>query len=114
MNEQKQAVPQAPTAEEVMELARSALLSAHGNLRGVAPLTAERCAKAVIAIDSLTQAAPQAEWQMPAARDVLAFIKRTPLVASLLYDLNLLPEQIDNARDWGYMVTVCNHMDAAR
>jgi hypothetical protein len=54
-----------------------------------------------------------ATWVMPRDPELTKFINATPLVLSLLYDINLLPEQIDNARHWAYMVAVCEHMRAA-
>jgi hypothetical protein len=56
------------------------------------------------------------DWQLPTGEDVphlLKFINSTPLVMSLLYDLNLLPECVQNDRQWAYMVTVCEHMQQA-
>lgn len=43
------------------------------------------------------------------AREVL----KRPLVQSLLYDINLLPEQITKKRHWFYMLAVLGHMDQA-
>jgi len=63
-------------------------------------------------------AAPSAEgarepdWNVNA--EVYAFINATPLVASLLYDLNLLPEcVVKESPEWGRMITVCGHMHSA-
>jgi Lar family restriction alleviation protein len=53
------------------------------------------------------------EWKMPQDQKLMQFINSTPLVMSLLYDINLLPEQIDNGRRWYYMVAVCEHMERA-
>jgi hypothetical protein len=53
------------------------------------------------------------QWQMPEAKELFTFINSAPLVQSLLYDINLLPEQIHNARHWNYMVAVCSHMHRA-
>ena len=37
-------------------------------------------------------------------------ISEHPLIASLLYDIDLLPEQIRDARRYGYMLAVIDHM----
>lgn len=39
---------------------------------------------------------------------------RQPVVQSLLYDINLLPEQITSEKHWFYMLAVLMHFDAAR
>lgn len=53
------------------------------------------------------------EFEMPVDRELFAFISGTPLVASLLYDINLLPEQITKPHHWDYMLAVCGHMKEA-
>lgn len=45
----------------------------------------------------------------PEAWDLL----KQPVVLSLLYDINLLPEQITTGKDWFYMLSVLSHMDHA-
>lgn len=40
-------------------------------------------------------------------------ILKRPIVQSLLYDLNLLPEQITQGKHWFYMRSVIAHMDQA-
>lgn len=57
--------------------------------------------------------APAVAWVKPAAPELMAYINRTPLVQSLLYDINLLPEQIEDSRRWAYMAAVCEHMKVA-
>lgn len=43
-------------------------------------------------------------------------INRSSLLLSLLYDIDLLPEQIkdDDERRWGYVQSIVNHFDKAR
>lgn len=38
---------------------------------------------------------------------------KQPVVQSLLYDINLLPEQITTSKHWFYMLSVLSHMDNA-
>lgn len=38
---------------------------------------------------------------------------RKPLIQSLLYDINLLPEQITTGKHWFYMLSVIHHMKQA-
>jgi hypothetical protein len=47
---------------------------------------------------------------------VATVISENPLIASLLYDIDLLPEQIKEGDDrrYGYMLAVIGHMKAAR
>ena len=45
----------------------------------------------------------------PAAWELL----KVPVVQSLLYDINLLPEQITTGKHWFYMLSVLSHMDSA-
>jgi hypothetical protein len=52
-------------------------------------------------------------WSMPSDPELFEFINSTPLVQSLLYDINLLPECVGDGRQWAYMVAVCEHMKAA-
>ena len=40
-------------------------------------------------------------------------IDEHPLIASLLYDIDLLPEQIRDERRYGYMLAVIGHMKQA-
>ena len=42
----------------------------------------------------------------PAAWELL----KKPVVQSLLYDINLLPEQITTGKHWFYMLSVLSHM----
>jgi hypothetical protein len=75
------------------------------------------CDCGALAASPAVQAVPQqpvaTEWKMPQDQKLMQFINSTPLVMSLLYDINLLPEQIDNGRRWYYMVAVCEHMERA-
>ena len=41
---------------------------------------------------------------------VADIISTNPMIASLLYDIDLLPEQIKDARRYGYMLKVIDHM----
>ena len=41
-------------------------------------------------------------------------IDKHPLIASLLYDIDLLPEQIKDERRYGYMLAVIGHMKEAQ
>lgn len=41
---------------------------------------------------------------------VADIISTNPLIASLLYDINLLPEQIRDERRYGYMLATISHM----
>jgi hypothetical protein len=62
---------------------------------------------------SVAPAVQEPEFVLPEAKDLFAFINRTPLLLSLLYDINLLPEIIRSAKDWNYMVAVCCHFGKA-
>lgn len=53
------------------------------------------------------------EWEMPDEPGLFKFINETPILQSLLYDINLLPEQIKDQVRWGYLVAVCSHYEMA-
>ena len=47
-------------------------------------------------------------------REICRVVNATPAIQSLLYDLNLLPEQtLGDAKRWDYTVTVVRHMQLA-
>lgn len=44
------------------------------------------------------------------AQELIAFINNTPVVLSLLYDLNLLPEQLEErTKQWFDMLNIAAH-----
>ena len=44
-------------------------------------------------------------------KQVCKAVNETPLLQSMLYDLNLLPEQtLDDPKRWGYTVSATMHM----
>src|SRR3984957_2244465 len=45
----------------------------------------------------------------PAAWELL----KTPIIQSLLYDINFLPEQITTGKHWFYMLSILSHFDQA-
>lgn len=50
-------------------------------------------------------------WEMPDAPDLFKFINSQPILQSLLYDINLLPECCQDAMQWYRMVVICNHFE---
>lgn len=65
----------------------------------------------IASLEKQLQAAPA--WEMPDAPELFKFINSQPILQSLLYDINLLPEVIKDAEHFGYMVAVCNHFEMA-
>jgi hypothetical protein len=48
------------------------------------------------------------------AQRLLKFANETPLLQSLLYDINLMPEQLEEgSRQWGYMLSIAEHFERA-
>lgn len=48
------------------------------------------------------------------AKECLDFINANPIALSLCYDLNLMPETIDNPKDFIKMVSVAAHIKDAQ
>jgi hypothetical protein len=47
------------------------------------------------------------------SREAFSFINKTPILQSLLYDLNLLPEQLkEGTKEWDYMMATVLHFQA--
>lgn len=50
----------------------------------------------------------------PEERKLLDFMNATPVVMSCLYDIDMMPEQLDrNSKDWWRMLVIIAHFHAA-
>lgn len=56
---------------------------------------------------------PQAGLDEEVVR-ICGLVNMRPILQSMLYDLNLLPEQTMNSRRWHYTVSAVLHMEALR
>jgi hypothetical protein len=77
-----------------------------------------RSAQAIARAALTAQAAPSEPVafnvsEQPFFSDACKEINSTPLTQSLLYDINLLPEQIKQAKHYAYMLSIVEHMRAA-